>query len=155
MHAAERHSARHTAAFEIDQPVERLFPLFSPQGERLWVPGWDYVNVMGSAELAEDYVFLTGTHDHASTEAVWIVKRYEPASHLIELYKVEPGDKVGVVTVRCAALGGTRTSVEVTYEYIALTSKGRAFVGEFTASAFDDFVAEWKRLLERFFDARS
>ena len=36
-------SIEHTAGFDIARPVEDLFPLFSPEGEKLWVPGWDIV----------------------------------------------------------------------------------------------------------------
>jgi hypothetical protein len=71
-------SIKHSAGFDISQPVEKVFPLFSPEGEKLWVPNWDNKNIMGTTELSEDYVFLTATHDHASTDAIWLVKRYEP-----------------------------------------------------------------------------
>ena len=37
-------SIKYTAGFDIDQPAADLFPLFSPEGEKLWVPGWDYEN---------------------------------------------------------------------------------------------------------------
>ena len=91
---------KHTDGFEIFQPIDKLFPLFSPEGEKLWVPGWDYENIMGSTELCEDYVFLAKNHDHASTDAIWLVKRYEQESYLVQHYKVEPEDKVGIVTVQ-------------------------------------------------------
>ena len=52
-------SVEHTLAFELQQPVSEVFPLFSPEGEKHWVPGWGYQNVMGTTELSEDYVFLT------------------------------------------------------------------------------------------------
>jgi len=38
--------------------IGKLFPLFSPEGEKYWVPDWDYVNLMGTTELSEDYVFF-------------------------------------------------------------------------------------------------
>jgi len=53
---------KHTADFLINQPIEILFPLFSAEGEKLWVPGWDYENIMGTDELHEDYIFLTKNH---------------------------------------------------------------------------------------------
>jgi len=59
-------SVKHTAGFEISQPAADLFPLFSPEGETLWVPEWDYENIMGTTDLHEDYIFLTKAHDHAS-----------------------------------------------------------------------------------------
>ena len=51
-------SVTHGRTFEIAAPLAELFPLFNPEGEKAWVPGWDYENVMGTTELSEDYVFL-------------------------------------------------------------------------------------------------
>lgn len=146
------HSIQHTAAFEISQPVDILFPLFSPEGEKHWVPGWDYENIMGTAELSEDYVFLTNGHDHASARAIWLVKRYQPESHFVQFYKVEPEDKVGVVTVRCSGLGEGKTQVEVSYEYIALSEKGRNFIEGFTEASYREYIGEWRELLGKYFE---
>jgi hypothetical protein len=142
---------KHTASFTISQPAATLFPLFSAEGEKLWVPDWDYENIMDSKELHEDYVFVTHTHDHASTAAVWLVKRYEPNSFLVQFYKVEPEDKVGIITVRCQPLAPQQTEVEVSYEYIALSDKGRKFIERFTATDYDTFIGEWQTLLKRYF----
>ena len=73
-------SISHTKSFSLDFPISKLFPLFSPEGEKHWVPGWDYENVMGKTELCEDYVFLTKTHDHGETDAIWIAysARFRP-----------------------------------------------------------------------------
>jgi hypothetical protein len=65
-------TVKHTAKFQIGQPIEILFPLFSAEGEKLWVPGWDYENIMRSTALHEDYIFLTKNHDHASTHYKWV-----------------------------------------------------------------------------------
>ncbi len=144
-------SVDHTVTFEMAVPVEELFPLFSPEGEKLWVPGWDYRNVMGSTELAEDYVFLTESHDHGTAEAIWVVKEYDPAGWLVEFYKVEPNDKVGVVRVNCNALGATRTEVTVRYKYIALSSSGETFISSFSAAVYAEFIGEWQTLLSKHF----
>ena len=60
----------HTKSFEVDAAIATLFPLFSPEGERQWVPGWEYQNVMGTTELSEDYIFLTQAHDHGASYAI-------------------------------------------------------------------------------------
>jgi hypothetical protein len=31
--------------------------------------------------LAEDYHIVTKTHDHGSTDAIWLVKRYDHAAY--------------------------------------------------------------------------
>lgn len=145
---------KHTKEFRINQPIDIVFPLFSAEGEKLWVPDWDYVNIMGSNELHEDYIFLTQTHDHASTKAIWLVKQYKPESYLVQFYKVEPEDKVGIITVQCESIGTELTQVEVTYEYVGLSIKGNEFVNEFTASEYETFIDTWKNLLISYFEAQ-
>jgi len=144
---------KHTAHFEIEQPIEELFPLFSAEGEKLWVPGWDYENIMGSKNLHEDYIFLTKNHEHASTKAIWLVKRYEPDSYLVQFYKVEPEDKVGIITVQCTKIVKSLTQVEVTYEYIGLSEEGDRFIEKFTSSEYEAFINEWNTLLVQYFES--
>ncbi len=148
-------SVSHTAGFDLDQPVEFVFPLFTPEGEKLWAPGWDYENLMGTTTLDEDYVFLTRTHDHAAAAAVWIVKKYRPEDHVVQYYKIEPRSKVGVVTVRCLRLAPDRTRVEVGYAYTGLSEEGNAFIAGFTPAAYRDFIGEWKSLIEAYFRERA
>jgi hypothetical protein len=145
-------TVKHTADFQIRQPIQRLFPLFSAEGEKLWVPGWEYENVMGSTDLHEDYIFLTKNHDHASTDAIWLTKRYRPESHFVQFYKVEPKDKVGIITVQCKKIGDTQTQVEVSYEYIGLSRKSNEFIEKFTSSEFKEFISQWKSLLVNYFE---
>jgi hypothetical protein len=143
---------KHTASFEINQPAKELFPLFSAEGEKLWVPGWGYENIMGVTDLHEDYVFVTRSHDHAATDAIWIVKRYEPEDYLVQFYKVEPGEKIGVIEVKCFKLSEIRTKVQVTYEYIGLSAAGNRFVSNFSEADYNAFIAEWESLLVKYFE---
>jgi len=145
---------KHTVDFKIDQPVEILFPLFSAEGEKLWVPDWDYENIMGSTDLHEDYIFVTKNHNHASTDAIWLVKRYESDAYLVQFYKVEPDDKVGIVTVQCKKIDDTSSQVEVSYEYIGLSQKGNEFINKFTSTEYKIFIGEWKSLLVNYFGSK-
>lgn len=147
-------SIKHTVDFQISQPIEVLFPLFSAEGEKLWVPGWDYENVMGSNALHEDYIFLTKNHDHASTDAIWLTKQYRPDSYFVQFYKVEPEDKVGIITVQCRKIADFQTQVEVSYEYIGLSNKGDEFIEKFTSSEYKKFISEWESLLVSYFEAK-
>lgn len=79
---------QYTEDFQISQPVEILFPLFSAEGEKHWVPNWDYKNIMGATDLHEDYIFVTESHDHVASNAIWLVKKYNPDSYFVEFYKV-------------------------------------------------------------------
>lgn len=143
---------KHTKEFLINQPIDIVFPLFSAEGEKLWVPDWDYENIMGTNELHEDYIFLTRAHDYASTRAIWLVKRYKPESYLVQFYKVEPEDKVGIITVQCERISTELTQVEVSYEYVGLSKKGNEFVKEFTATEYETYIDTWKSLLISYFE---
>ena len=147
-------SISHTKTFEMPYPVAELFPLFSPEGEKYWIPEWDYTNVMGTTELSEDYVFLTKTHDHGTRDAVWIVKKFDPESHFVQFYKVEPEDKIGIVTVKCLELEAERAEVQVTYKYIALTGTGEKFISKFSERAHEEFIDEWQTLLMKYFEIK-
>lgn len=135
----------------MNQPIEILFPLFSAEGEKLWVPGWDYENVMGSNDLHEDYIFLTQNHDHASVKAIWLVKQYDPDAYFVQFYKVEPSDKVGIISVQCSKIDESKTEIEVTYHYIGISEKGNEFIKKFTSEEYTKFIDEWEKLLSIYF----
>lgn len=147
-------TVKYTADFQISQPIDVLFPLFSAEGEKLWVPGWDYKNISGSSDLHEDYIFLTKKHDHASSDAIWLVKQYKPETHFVQFYKVEPEDKVGIISVQCTKMSKSLTQVEVSYEYMGLSKKGDEFIESFTSAEYNAFIAEWNRLLVRYFESK-
>lgn len=146
---------KYSQTFQISQNIDVLFPLFSAEGEKLWVPNWNYEQVMQGTELHEDYIFLTEAHDYASTKAIWLVKTFEPDAHLVQFYKVEPEDKVAIITVACTELGSEQTQVEVRYEYVGLSSKGNAFIAHYTPEQYKSYIDEWERLLISYFEAKT
>lgn len=107
---------------------------------------------MGTTELCEDYVFLTENHDHASADAIWLVKRFEPGSYHVQFYRVEQENKVGIVSVRCSEKEVKLTNVTVSYKYIALSEHGRKFIESFTEETYIDYIDEWKKLLIKYFE---
>jgi len=145
-------SVQHSQSFELSIPIEKAFPLFSPEGEKHWVTGWEYRSVAGSKNLQEDDVFLTSTHNHRTTDAIWIVKRYDPEAYIVQYYKIEPEEKIGLITIECTVLSSSTTNVAVTYRYIALSKSGGAFLEKFTGEVFEDFIAEWVKLLENYLE---
>ena len=142
----------HSEQFLLERDIASVFPLFSPEGEKLWAPGWDYTNLLGSKDLQRDDVFLTDSHDHKSTNAIWIVSDYDPVKHYVSYYKVEPGEKVGKVIVECFKQTDTSTLVRVTYRYTGLSDSGNQFVSSFTKEVYKEFMSEWRSLLLLYFE---
>ena len=144
--------ASYSEEFLIEKGIASVFPLFSPEGEKLWVPGWDYTNIMVSKDLQPDDVFLTDSHDHRSTTAIWIVANYDPVNHFVSYYKVEPGEKVGKIVVQCAEQHQKHTIVKVSYKYIGLSDSGNRFIAGFTKKAYKAFIDEWRSLIKAHFN---
>ena len=136
----------------MERDMASVFPLFSPEGEKLWAPGWDYTNLMGSKDLKRDYVFLTDSHDHRATTAIWIVAEYDPVKHTVSYYKVEPGEKVGKIVVQCFEQNQGYTLVKVGYKYIGLSNSGNQFIAGFTKEAYKELIDEWHSLVNAYFE---
>jgi len=124
----------------VDAPVERAFPLFSPLGERLWVPGWDpEVLAPPGAEWEEEMLFRT--HDEHG-EAVWVITRLDRAAHEVTYHRVEPGRYVARVEVRCTALG-EQTAVRTSYRFVGLSEAGNAEIDAMTDEEYAGKMERW------------
>jgi hypothetical protein len=146
---ASRVSRRGTIV--LHAPPDRVFPLFTPDGERKWAAGWDFRAVYPvDGEMEENFVFVTDAPDHAQAPTVWIVTRYEPADHVVEYQRVEPGIKTGRVRVRCRPGGVGEAEATVEYTYTALSEAGNRFVATFSAEAFAAFIARWAEAINAY-----
>ena len=81
-----------------------------------------------------------------------MVKMYEPEHYLVQFYMVEPGEKIGVIEVRCIELNGSQTKVQVAYEYIGLSGTDNVFVSSFSSSDHNAFIAEWEAMLVKYLE---
>ena len=118
----------------VPLPPDEAFDLFTPEGERAWVPGWEPRFPAGD-DLAPGTTFLT----HEQT--IWVIADRSPSS--VRYARVTPGVHSGTVEVRVeAADGGTRA--QVSYD---LTALGDPAVLDRFASDFDAMLAEWERLI--------
>lgn len=143
-------TSQYTHSFEIAYPIAKLFPLFSPEGEKSWVPDWDYINLMGNTALSEDYIFITTSHDHAQADAIWIVSDYQPEKYFIKFYKIEPENKIGTITIACFEVDSVITKTQVSYKYMAISPTGEKFLTNYSESDYTNFIAQWKILLEKY-----
>ncbi len=72
----------------------------------------------------------------------------------IQLYRLEPGQKVGVITIHCTPVGEEQTHVDVAYEHIAISAEGQRFVAGFTLATYEAFINEWREWLVQYFDPK-
>lgn len=130
--------------FELPFPRERAFELFTPEGERAWVAGWDPepLHAPGGRLDVEGAVFRTRAHDE---ETLWIVLGVDRGAFVAEYARITPGSRLGTVRVRCGEVAGSGTRVEVRYRLTAVAEAGEATLAETTEVAFAETLRVWRR----------
>lgn len=129
----------------VDQPAAAALALFTPEGERSWIPGWAPRYPAGTPDLVEGVTFETDTPGGTAT---WLVTRYDPDTLRASYAYVLPGHRATLVDVHVVAGGAARSEVRVTYHMTALSPEGDAFVRAF-AEGFEVKMEEWARALGR------
>lgn len=115
--------------------------LFTPEGERDWVPDWTPTYLSGATDEA-GAVWTTDAHGVAVT---WVTVIREE-DH-VRYARLSSNGTAGFVDVRCApADEGTRVRVE--YDLTATSDAGVTSLGQFTRE-YDDMLEEWRALASR------
>lgn len=147
MNTHSHRTIRLDGSFTLDLSAARAFPLFSPEGERAWVEGWDpEILHPENGSWSVDQVFRTRSDGRETT---WIVTQLDPEKHTVKYWRVEGGDLAATVAVRCAEVERARTRVEVSYAFFALSHEGDAEIAAMSEPAFAEKMKNWKRAIER------
>ena len=116
-----------SGTIHVPRPPDEATALFTPEGERTWVPGWD-------PHHHSPTVFATG---HGGTDTLWVITDH--ARRRVRYARVTPGVHAGTVEVRCHPDGGN-TQAEVTYNLTALAPNAL----DHFAAGFDAMLEEWE-----------
>lgn len=131
------------AGFELALNVAEALPLFTAQGERRWVPGWEPEILSGDGGAGS--VFVTRMN---AVETVWVVADYDAERGVARYARQVAGVHAGLVEVRCLPLAADRCAVRVRYRLTPLSESAVAVLVEFfEPQRFADVIADWKRLI--------
>lgn len=144
------HAVTLQGRIRVSKRVEDAFVLFSPEGERLWVPGWDPEPLHPPhAAWEEGQIFRTREE---RGEAVWIVTRLDRVRHEVTYHRVEPGRYVARIEVRCRAAGERETEVSTAYTFLGLSEDGNEEIARMSREAYDAKMARWERWIRAYVD---
>ncbi len=130
-------------SFELPCSPEDAFPLFSPEGERGWVPGWDPQPVFpATIAFARDTVFREGKGDQ---EATWTIVDADCQTHRAEYIRLAPASHAAHIVVKVEPLGQESSSVTVTYTVTAFGEHARSLLENFSAEAYAEKMQNWQR----------
>ena len=135
----------HTGEFILPLPLREAFPLFTPEGERAYVPGWD-PEYLHPAEPSASVGTVFRTRAEGE-ETLWIVLEYDPAAGVATYGRFTPGSRLGTVRVWCLAEGGRQTRVRVTYALTATSPHGNEALDGFDSVALAAKLDRWREAI--------
>jgi hypothetical protein len=127
-----------TAELTVDQPQTAALLLFTPEGERAWVPGWDPAFPAAQRTAGPGAVFLTG---HGEDTTTWVMVDEDERS--VRYARVTPGATAGTVAVNVLDAEPARTRLRVSYDLTALSAGGARWLQDF-AAGFTGYIAHWE-----------
>ena len=141
----------HCGVITVLLPAEETLELFTPEGERDWVPSWEpeyLFRADGDDEI--DTVFRT---DHDGEESLWIVLDHDLEMYQAAYARITPGSRLGTVAIDIDPIDETSCWVEVCYELTALSPAGNLVLERFDARAFRQMLDEWERRISTALEA--
>ena len=143
-----------TGGFVLPCDAEKAFSLFSPEGEREWVKGWDPKPIFpGTIEFLRDTVFQT---QDAGGEAIWIILAAQWESHTAEYVRIAAHSHSAHIVVKIEPLSTERSRVDVNYTVTAFGQTATNLLAEFSEEAYVKKMLDWQqRIVERLESATS
>lgn len=126
-------------------PLGHVFPLFSSEGERAWVPGWDpdYLHPDHPSN-APGTLFRTS---HSGETTYWLVLTYDPGQATARYSRFSPESRLGTVQVHCHEEAPSQTRVSISYALTGITPAGNAVLAALTPEKFAAMLRDWQRAI--------
>jgi hypothetical protein len=127
------------------EPSE-AFPLFSPVGEKRWVPDWkpDLLYPIG-VDWEEGQLFCTREE---YGDAIWLVSRLDRTNRKVLYYRFEPGRYVARIDVSVIPFGDLHSRAIIAYSFVGLSESGNNEIEGMSQRDYDEKMKRWSDWLE-------
>jgi len=145
-----RHRA--SGSFTLVLPALDAISLFTPEGERDWVPGWDPIYPDGLASEDAGTVFVT---ESAGAQTIWAVIEIDRSAHHASYARITPSLHAGTVTVQLRPTGPQACEVSVSYDMTLLPGADAQAIEVYAASRFEAVIEEWQGAIDAWLGERA
>lgn len=140
-------------SFDLSCSAKTAFPLFSPEGERDWIKGWDPQPVYPETiTFNRDTVFKQGDAGH---EAIWTILDADWQTYRAEYVRLDSASHTAHIVVKVEPLGPERSRVTVTYTVTAFREHAPAIFEAFSEKAYAEKMHHWQALITALLDNRN
>jgi len=132
--------------FELNLPAEKAIGLFTPEGEKDWVPGWSPTYPAGEPSETPGTVFTT---DVAGVDTIWLIQGIDRGGCTALYSRVTPGHHAGTVQVSCDDTSDGGCVVSVTYDMSLLPGSDPGGLDAYDDAPFEEMMNEWSGAVSR------
>ncbi|MEA2001829.1 MAG: hypothetical protein U9N84_08105 [Actinomycetota bacterium] len=126
--------------FELPVSAAEAIRFFTPEGERVWVPGWNPVYPAGEASESSGTVFTTYA---GGVETIWVVQKISRNGYSCAYSRVTPGHHAGTVKVQCVDQADGGCVVMVAYDMSLLPGSDPTELDPYDDPSFAAMMGEW------------
>ena len=126
-------------------PRAEAVGLFTPEGERAWVPDWDPTYPGGEASEETGTVFLSHV---GGVETIWIILGIDRESGETSFARITPGHHAGTVRVHCRADGDDATIATVSYDISILPGARSDAIDAYAPEGFAEMLDQWRVFID-------
>jgi hypothetical protein len=136
-----------TGSFTLSCSTDRAFPLFSPEGERLWIKTWNPQPIYpDTIEFRRDTVFREGDEFQ---ESLWSILDADPHAHRAEYVRHAPNSHAAHIIVKIDP-ASPGCQVTVTYTLTVFGPNADELLAKFSDSAYAERMRNWQRQLTEY-----
>lgn len=133
---------RASGGFELPLVAADAISLFTPEGERDWVPGW-LPRYPGGPDEAPGTVFTT---EALGRETIWVILEIDRSAGRAAYARTTRNLHAGTVRVDCVDIAPQRCTVSVSYDLTTLSDAGT--LDEYRPEPFAETMQAWLAAVE-------
>ena len=145
-----KHSS--SGEFELPLAAAESILLFTPEGERAWVPDWEPHYVVGESSEAPGTVFTTALQGPVT---LWVIVDISHASTSATYARFTPEHHAGLVSVRCSDSAPGHSTISVSYDMSLLGDQGSTGFKAYAPEPFAEMMSEWSEMIAAYLDGHS
>lgn len=126
--------------------------LFTPEGERVWAPGWDPQYPGGEPSEAPGTVFTTSAHGPQTT---WVIVEIDRSGGSAAYARVTPDQHAGLVQVRCVETRPGHSTVTVSYDMSLLGDREASGFEGYAPERFPGMMHSWSEAIGAYLDGQT
>ena len=139
-----------SATILLNGSVERVFPLFNPELEKLWAPDWNYSPLLIDLSNPQEYsIFTKASHTHDEGTATWVISKLDSVNHVIE-YILFTRLRVGIINIKCGALSKDKSQATITYSFTGLSLEGNELGKHLVSKMYSNNMKDWEEAINSY-----